>query len=102
MSKLSLFHLSIKTSFLLTMATARHVSEIHAFAIDEECFRFSSIDGSLTLRTQVGLLVKNQLLIKLLSLLQFQGFQISVRVTTLTAFFVQLELSKSISKGQNL
>ena len=50
-----------KTSFLLTIATARHVSEIHAFAIDEEHFRFSSVDGSLILRTQVGFLAKNQL-----------------------------------------
>ena len=55
MNKSTLFHLPIKTSFLLTVGTARHVSEILAFAIDEEHFRFSSVDGSPTLRTQVGL-----------------------------------------------
>ena len=47
MNKSSLLHLSMKPSFLLAMATARNVSEIHAFAINEEYFRFSSVDGSL-------------------------------------------------------
>ncbi|MCG7878355.1 MAG: site-specific integrase [Candidatus Thiodiazotropha taylori] len=57
----SLIHLSMKTAFLLTMATARRVSEVHAFAMDKEHLRFSSVDGSLTVRTQVGFLAKNQL-----------------------------------------
>ena len=57
----SLLHLSMKTAFLLTMATARRVSEVHAFAIDKEHFRLSNIDGSLIIRTQVGFLAKNQL-----------------------------------------
>ena len=61
LSTASLIHLSMKTAFLLTMATARRVSEIHAFSIDKEHLRFSSVDGSLTLRTQVGFLAKNQL-----------------------------------------
>ena len=43
------------------MATARRVSEAHAFAIDKEHFRFSNIDRSLIIRTQVGFLAKNQL-----------------------------------------
>ena len=43
------------------MATAKRVSEIHAFSIDKDHFRFSHIDGSLTLRTQPGFLAKNQL-----------------------------------------
>ena len=57
----SLIHLSMKTAFLLTMATARRVSEIHAFSIDKNLFRFSHVDGSLTVRTQSGFLAKNQL-----------------------------------------
>ena len=57
----SLLHLSMKTAFLLTMATARRVSEVHTFAIDKEHFRFSNIDGSLIIRTQVGFLANNQL-----------------------------------------
>ena len=43
------------------MATARRVSEVHAFSIDADHFRFSRIYGSLSLRTQVGFLAKNQL-----------------------------------------
>ena len=57
----SLYFLSVKTAFILTMATARRVSEVHAFCIDKDHFRFSNIDGSLVLRTQPGFLAKNQL-----------------------------------------
>ena len=56
-----LIHLSMKTAFLLTMATARCVSEIHALSIEKNLFRFSSVDGSLIVRTQTGFLAKNQL-----------------------------------------
>ena len=56
LSKASLIHLTMKTSFLLTMATARRVSEVHALAIDEEHLRFRAVDGSLTVRTR-GLLI---------------------------------------------
>ena len=61
LSPCSLFHLSLKSAFLIAMATAKRVSEIHAFSIDKDHFRFSHIDGSLTLRTQPGFLAKNQL-----------------------------------------
>ena len=61
LDKATLFFLSVKTTFLLTMATARRVSEMHALSIDADHFRFSKIDGSLTLRTQPGFLAKNQL-----------------------------------------
>ena len=61
LDKASMFFVSVKTAFLLTMATARRVSEVHAFSIDADHFRFSRIDGSLSLRTQVGFLAKNQL-----------------------------------------
>ena len=56
-----LFHLSVKIVFLVTLATARRVSEVHAFSIDSDHLRFSNLDGSLILRTQVGFLAKNQL-----------------------------------------
>ena len=59
--KASLFHLSVKTVFLVTLATARRVSEVLAFAIDSDHLRFSNLDSSLILRTQVGFLAKNQL-----------------------------------------
>ena len=61
LDKASLFHLSVKTVFLVTLATARRVNEVHVFAIDSDHLRFSNLDGSLILRTQVGFLAKNQL-----------------------------------------
>lgn len=58
--KASRFHLTLKTVFLLAMATARRVSEIHAFSMDSEHLRFNQSDGSVSLRTQPGFLAKNQ------------------------------------------
>ena len=59
--KASLFYLSVKTVFLVTLATARRGSEVHALSIDSDHLGFSNLDGSLILRTQVGFLAKNQL-----------------------------------------
>ena len=61
LDKASLFYLSVKTVFLVTLATARRVSEVHEFSIDSDHLRFSNLDGSLILRTQVGFLAKYQL-----------------------------------------
>ncbi|MCG8069891.1 MAG: hypothetical protein JAY84_18765 [Candidatus Thiodiazotropha taylori] len=61
MSKASLLHLTQKTVFLLTLATAGRVSEIHALAMDPEHLRFNESDGSVSLRTQSGFIAKNQL-----------------------------------------
>ena len=36
LDKALLFHLSVKTVFLVTLATARRVSEVHAFSIDSD------------------------------------------------------------------
>ena len=58
LDKASLFRLSV---FLVTLATARRVSEVHAFSIDSDHLRFSNLDGSLILRTQLGFLAKNHL-----------------------------------------
>ena len=59
--KASLLYLSVKTVFLVTLATARRVSEVHAFSIDSDHLRFSNLHGSLILMTQLGFLAKNQL-----------------------------------------
>ena len=59
--KASRFHLTLKTIFLLATATARRVSEIHAFSMDSGHLRFNQSDGSVSLRTQTGFLAKNQL-----------------------------------------
>ena len=61
LDKASLFYLSVKTVFLVTLATARRVSEVHALSKDSDHLKFSNLDGSLILRTQVGFLAKNQL-----------------------------------------
>ena len=59
--KASLLNLSRKTVFLLAMATASRISEIHAFSVGSEHLRFNKSDGSVSLRTQTGFLTKNQL-----------------------------------------
>ena len=59
--KASRFHLTLKTVFLLAMATARRVSEIHTFSMDSGHLRFNQSDGSVSLRTQTGFLAKNHL-----------------------------------------
>ena len=59
--KASRFHLTLKTVFLLALATAKRVSEIHAFSMDSGHLRFNQSDGSVSLRTQTGFLAKNQL-----------------------------------------
>ena len=56
LDKASLFYLSVKTVFLVTLATARRVSEVHAFSIDSDHLRLSNLDGSL-----LGFLAKIQL-----------------------------------------
>ena len=40
LDKASLFYLSVKTVFLVTLATARRVSEVHAFSIDSDHLRY--------------------------------------------------------------
>ena len=49
LDKALLFYLSVKTVFLVTLATARRVSEVHALSMDSDHLRFSNLDGSLIL-----------------------------------------------------
>ena len=51
----------MKTAFLLTVASAKGVSEIHALAMDSEHLRFSQKGGSVSVRTPSGFLAKNKL-----------------------------------------
>ena len=60
--KASKLHVTIKTAFLLALATAKRCSEIHALAMDSNHLRFNQSDGSVSLIVQTGLLTKNQLL----------------------------------------
>ena len=58
--KTSLCHLTLKTVFLLKLASGRRRNELHALSCDEKCYRFRA-DGSLvTLITEPGFLAKNQ------------------------------------------
>ena len=58
--KSSLLHLTMKTAFLLTMATAERVSEIHSLAMDNEHLGFGKTNVSVFLRIQTGFLQKKK------------------------------------------
>ena len=105
----SLYFLSVKTAFLLTMATARRVSEVHAFCIDKDHFRFSNIDGSLVLRTQPGFLAKNQLpskapdsiTIPKLSNFCCKSDNFNLRLCPIRAVKIYLKRTSKLRKGRN-
>ena len=61
LDKASKFHITIKTAFLLALATAKRCSEIHALAMDSQHLRFNQTDGSVSLMLKSGFLAKNQL-----------------------------------------
>ena len=58
--KASKRHVTMKTAFLLALATAKRSCEIHALAIDSN-LRFNQLDSSVSLTLQTGSLAKNQL-----------------------------------------
>ena len=59
--KASKIHVTLKTAFLLALATARRCSEIHALTMDSNHLRFNQSDGSISFMVQPGFLAKNQL-----------------------------------------
>ena len=59
--KASKLHVTIKTAFLLALATAKKCSELHALAMDSHHLRFNQSDESVSLIVQTGFLAKNQL-----------------------------------------
>ena len=61
LDKASKFHVTIKTAFLLALATAKRCSEIHALAMDSQHLRFNQSDGSVSLILKSGFLAKTQL-----------------------------------------
>ena len=60
-NKASKFHVTIKTAFLLALATAKRCSEIHALAMDSQHLRYNQTDSSVSLMLKTGFLAKNQL-----------------------------------------
>ena len=43
-----MLHLTMKTAFLLTVASTKHISEIHALDMDPEHLRFNKTDSSVS------------------------------------------------------
>ena len=62
LQKASKLHVTLKTAFLLALATAKRCSETHALAMDSNHLRFNQSGGSVSLIVQTGFLAKNQLL----------------------------------------
>ena len=60
LSQASLEHVTWKCVFLLTLASAKRRSEIHALSVEPHCLRFNK-DASVSLAFQAGFLPKNQL-----------------------------------------
>ena len=58
--KASLWHLTLKTVFLLKLASGRRRNELHAFSCDGKCSHFRADRGLITLITEPGFLAKNQ------------------------------------------
>ena len=54
-------HVTIKTAFILALASVKRCSEIHTLAMDSHHLRFNQSDGSVSLIVQTGFLAKNQL-----------------------------------------
>ena len=50
--KASKLHVTIKTAFLLALATAKRYSEIHDLAMNANHFKFNQLDGSVSLIVQ--------------------------------------------------
>ncbi len=60
LSEASMLDLTVKTVFLLSLASARRVSEIHALSVEEGAIRFNKNQSSVSLLPQPGFLAKNQ------------------------------------------
>ena len=58
--KASLWHLTLKTVFLLKLALGQRRYELHALSCDENCYHFRAEGGLVTLFTEPGFLAKNQ------------------------------------------
>ena len=85
----SLQFLSWKTVFLLTMASAKRRSEIHALSIEDGHLRFDSSDGSVTLLCKPGFLAKYQLPSMASNPSKFQVFLILVDMKMMIDFFAR-------------
>ncbi len=54
LTSVGLKELSLKTTLLLVLASAKRIGDLHAFSVDSDCMRFGPGDCSVTLRPRMG------------------------------------------------
>ena len=58
--KASLWHLTLKTVYLLKLASGHRINELLALSCDEKCYRIRGDEGLVTLINEPDFLAKNQ------------------------------------------
>ncbi len=59
LTSVGLKELSLKTTLLLALASAKRIGDLHAFSVDSDCIRFGPGDCSVTLRPRMGYVPKS-------------------------------------------
>ncbi len=59
LTSVGLKELSLKTTLLLALASAKRIGDLHAFSVDSDCIRFGPGDCSVTLRPRMGYMPKS-------------------------------------------
>ncbi len=59
LTSVGLKELSLKTTLLLSLASAKRIGDLHAFSVDSDCIRFGPGDCSVTLRPRMGYVPKS-------------------------------------------
>ncbi len=59
LTSVGLKELSLKTTLLLALASAKRIGDLHAFSVDSYCIRFGPGDCSVTLRPRMGYVPKS-------------------------------------------
>ncbi len=59
LTSVGLKELSLKTTLLLALASAKRIGDLHAFSVDSDCIRYGPGDCSVTLRPRMGYVPKS-------------------------------------------
>ncbi len=59
LTSVGLKELSLKTTLLLALTSAKRIGDLHAFSVDSDCIRFGPGDCSVTLRPRMGYVPKS-------------------------------------------
>ncbi len=59
LTSIGLKELSLKTTLLLALASAKHIGDLHAFSVNSDSMRFGPGDCSVTLRPRLGYVPKS-------------------------------------------